>query len=296
MVYVPLNSNFEVDMKAYRNAINRNTILLVGSAPQYPHGIVDPIEEICSIALQKGLPVHVDACVGGLMLPWAKKAGYPIPNFDFQVAGVTSISADIHKYGFSQKGSSVILYKNESYRKHQIFSYSEWPGGLYATCTISGSRNGGPVAVGWTALCYQGQEGYLRFATELMETAKYIKKEIAEIPELYIIGKPSMTLLSFASNKFNIYVIGDLMERDYGWKLERQQLPASIHLTLSPPHIKAKEKLIQDLKATIEKLKQNPSLTTDGSAAVYKMVESIPSRPIIEDYLTTFFGKMFSQH
>lgn len=125
-----------------RRAITRNTILLVGSAPQYPNGVMDPIEKIAALALEKHLPLHVDSCLGGLILPWLKKSGYSIPDFDFRVKGVTSISADIHKYGFSQKGTAVILYRNESYRKYQIFTYTKWPGGLYASTTLLGSRNG----------------------------------------------------------------------------------------------------------------------------------------------------------
>jgi len=295
LVYVPLNKDFEVDLKAMRKAITRNTILLVGSAPQYPNCVMDPIEKIAALALENHLPLHVDSCLGGLILPWLKKSGYSIPDFDLRVKGVTSISADIHKYGFSQKGTAVILYRNESYRKYQIFTYTKWPGGLYASTTLLGSRNGGIIAVGWAALCLQGQAGFIQHAKRLMETAQYLISEISKIPELYILGKPCMPIISFGAKGMNIYVIADLMEREYGWKLERQQFPPSCHLTLTPPHNLVKEKLIQDLNDVVEKLRENPNLTTDGSALLFKTLESLPSRSLAEDYLATYFGKIYSK-
>ena len=152
LIHVGLGDNMRVDMKLVEKAINGNTILLVGSAPQYCHGVIDPIEELSDLALKRGLPLHVDACFGGFMLPWLEKIGYNIPKFDFRVEGVTSMSADVHKYGYSSKGASVILYRNEELRSHQYFAYGGWPGGLFGSPSLTGSRPGGMIAAAWAAL------------------------------------------------------------------------------------------------------------------------------------------------
>lgn len=138
VIHVPLAADFRVNMTAFEKAINGNTILLVGSAPQYCHGVVDPIEEISALAISKGLPLHVDACYGGFMLPWLEKIGIDVPRWDFRVPGVTSISADVHKYGYASKGCSIILYKNAELRSFQYFAYADWPGGLFGSPSMAG--------------------------------------------------------------------------------------------------------------------------------------------------------------
>lgn len=148
IIHIKVNSEYRVDIAEVEKACNSNTILIVGSAPQYCHAVVDPIEELAEIALRKGLPLHVDACFGGFMLPWLEKLGKKIPLWDFRVRGVTSISADVHKYGYSSKGASVILYKNDDIRSYQYFAYSAWPGGLFGSPSMSGSRPGGMIAAG----------------------------------------------------------------------------------------------------------------------------------------------------
>lgn len=152
LIHIDLDPDMRVNVKLVEKAINRNTILLVGSAPQYCHGVVDPISELSDIALRHGLPLHVDACFGGFMLPWLEKLGYKIPTFDFRIPGVTSMSADVHKYGYSSKGASVILYRNEELRSHQYFAYGAWPGGLFGSPSLTGSRPGGMIAAAWAAL------------------------------------------------------------------------------------------------------------------------------------------------
>ena len=149
IIHIPVDPvTFRVDMRLVEAAINRNTILLVGSAPQYCHGVVDPIEELAALALRKDLPLHVDACFGGFMLPWLEKIGKKVPLWDFRVNGVTSISADIHKYGYSSKGASCLLYKTQLLRRYQYFAYSLWPGGLFGSPSLAGSRPGGMIAAG----------------------------------------------------------------------------------------------------------------------------------------------------
>jgi sphinganine-1-phosphate aldolase len=154
VIHVGLTADCRVDVAAVAKAINRDTILLVGSAPQYCHGVVDPIEALSELALSRGLPLHVDACFGGFMMPWLEKLGVKIPLWDFRVAGVTSISADIHKYGYCPRGASVVLYKNAELRAHQFFAYATWPGGLFGSPAMAGSRPGGMVLVLFVFVCF----------------------------------------------------------------------------------------------------------------------------------------------
>ena len=160
-VRIPLDDGFRVDAEKVRRAVTRNTVMILGSAPGYPHGVVDPIEELGEIARAKNIPLHVDACVGGYLLPFVEALGHPVPPFDFRVPGVTSISADTHKYGYSAKGASTILYRNMDIMEHQIFVSTEWPGGVFASPGLLGTRPGGGVAAAWAAMQAMGREGYL---------------------------------------------------------------------------------------------------------------------------------------
>ena len=152
VVKTPVRTDFRADVEAMRAAITPNTILMIGSAPSYPHGVVDPIRALAALAQERGLLFHSDACVGGFMLPFVKKLGYEVPDFDLSVPGVTSISADLHKYGYAAKGASVILYKNSTLRRHQMFVSTDWPGGIYPSPTMAGTRPAGPIAAAWAIL------------------------------------------------------------------------------------------------------------------------------------------------
>ena len=152
MVCIPLKTDFTVDVDILKMKINKNTIMIVASAPSYPHGVIDPIEEIGQIACEKGIPFHVDSCLGGFFLPFVEQIGYLVPAFDFRCKGVTSISADVHKYGFGAKGASILLYKNMTYLKHQFFVHANWPGGVFASPALLGTRPGGPIAAAWAAM------------------------------------------------------------------------------------------------------------------------------------------------
>ena len=165
-VLVGLAADLRVDVSALRAAISPNTILLVGSAPNYPHGIIDPVEEIGAIALANDLGFHVDACLGGFLLPWIEQLGHPIPSFDFRVPGVTSMSADVHKYGFAAKGASTILYRDASLRRYQFHVSTGWPGGIYASPSMAGTRPGGSIAAAWAALKRIGRAGYLEMVKQ----------------------------------------------------------------------------------------------------------------------------------
>ncbi|XP_052205010.1 sphingosine-1-phosphate lyase isoform X2 [Diospyros lotus] len=229
---IPVNKEFVADITAIKRRINKNTILIVGSAPGFPHGIIDPIVELGELAFTCGICFHVDLCLGGFVLPFARELGYPIPPFDFSVTGVTSISVDVHKYGLAPKGTSVVLYRDHKIRKHQFVAVTEWSGGLYVSPTIAGSRPGALIAGAWAAMMSLGFEGYLSNTREIMEVSKRIQKGIKEIPELFVIGRPDMTIVAFGSDLLDIFEVNDIMSSK-GWHLNALQRPNSSIVGLS---------------------------------------------------------------
>ena len=267
-VHVPVGDDFRVDVEAMAAAITPNTILIVGSAPAYPHGIVDPIREIAILALQHQILCHVDSCVGGFMLPFVRKLGYTVPDFDFQVPGVTSISADLHKYAYAAKGASVILYRNREIRRHQLFAYMDWPGGIYASAAMSGTRPGGAIAAAWAILNYLGEAGYLEITRKVMETAVILRNGIQNIPNLKIIGAPHMSIMAIASDTLNVYEIGDEMAAR-GWFIDRQQFPATLHITINQVHVTKADQFLSDLAESAAKVRK-PSLQKMGNALIVK--------------------------
>jgi sphinganine-1-phosphate aldolase len=247
-VRTPLDSGFRADVAAVRAALTPNTILIAGSAPAYPHGVVDPISELAALALEHGVLCHVDACVGGFMLPFVRRLGYLVPDFDFSIPGVTSISADLHKYGYAAKGASLILYRDATLRRHQLFAYTDWPGGIYASPTISGTRPGGAIAAAWAIMNFLGEEGYLAIAREVMTAVGRIRDGIATIDGIGVLGEPEMSLLALASPTVNIYEVGDELSLR-GWHLDRQQDPPSLHLTINAVHVGSVDAFLSDLEA-----------------------------------------------
>ncbi len=254
-IHVPVRGDFRADVQAVRKALTANTILLVGSAPSYPHGVVDPIAEIAALAQEHSLLCHVDACVGGFMLPFARKLGYPIPDFDFSVPGVTSISADLHKYGYAAKGASVILYRHASLRRHQMTAYTDWPGGIYASPTMLGTRPGGAIAAAWAVLNYLGEQGYLRLAKTTMETAAKLHAGIDAIPGLRVLSDPDMSVMAIGSDALNVYEVADEMTQR-GWHLDRQQFPPTLHLTVHYGHAAMVDIFLSDLAASASQVRR----------------------------------------
>ncbi|MBE0696626.1 MAG: aspartate aminotransferase family protein [Anaerolineaceae bacterium] len=284
MVRVPVKPDLRADPQAMEAAITLNTILLAGSAPSYPHGVVDPIPELAAIALRHGLLFHVDACVGGLMLPFVRRLGYPVTDFDFSVAGVTSISADLHKYGYAAKGASVILFRNGDLRRHMFFASIDWAGGVYASPTLSGTRPGGAIAAAWAIMNYLGEEGYLELTSAVMQTARKIQDAIREIPDLKILGEPEMSVMAIASDTLNIYEVGDELSQ-LGWQLDRQQFPASLHLTLSPVHAQVADQFLSDISLAVSKVRRpnlrkrvNTLVVSAANAAARRLPERWLSR------------------
>jgi len=283
-IRIPVGSDFRADVAATEKAITKNTIALVGSAPPFPHGLVDPIEELSELARQNGLGFHTDGCLGGFILPWAEKLGYPVPPFDFRLPGVTSISADTHKYGYAAKGTSVILYRGTELRHYQYFSVADWPGGLYFSPTFAGSRPGALSATCWAAMVSMGEKGYLEAARRILETTAWIKQEMKQIPELQVIGDP-LFLIAFRSGTVNVYKVMEYMT-ERRWGLNGLYLPAAVHLCVTLRHTEpgVKERFIADLKAAVEYVKQNPG-ASEGLGPLYGMAATIEMRGMVKEVL-----------
>ncbi|MBN8219916.1 MAG: aminotransferase class V-fold PLP-dependent enzyme [Spirochaetes bacterium] len=292
MRLVPFDGTFRADMNEVRKAINHNTVVVIGSAPAFPHGIVDPIEEMSNLALQKNIPFHTDACLGGYILPWAKKLGYNVPKFDFSLPGVTSISVDTHKYGYAAKGTSVILYRNAKIRHHQFFTSTNWPGGMYFSPTFAGSRAGGLSAACWAALVSIGEKGYLEAAKKILKAADYVKAEIQKIPELKLLGDP-LYVIAFASDTIDIYKVMEQMTHK-GYSLNGLHRPACVHIALTLRHAEpgVPERFIEDLKTAVAYVKANPS-EKGSSAPIYGMAASLPVRSVVGDLLKTYMDAYY---
>lgn len=255
IVRTPVTAEFRADVDAVRAAITPNTILLVGSAPQYAHGVVDPIRKLAQLAQEKEILMHVDACVGGMMLPFVRRLGYPVPDFDFSVPGVTSLSVDLHKYGYAAKGASVILYRTRALRRAMMYVATEWPGGIYASPTMLGTRPGGAIAAAWAVLNYLGCDGYLHIADVVMKTVELLRAGIAQIGDLRILGAPDMSVMALASDTLDIYQVGDELTVR-GWHLDRQQFPPSLHMTVNYAHAQSAEWFLNDLQDAVAAAKK----------------------------------------
>lgn len=291
-VHIPLRDDFRADVDAARKLINDKTALMVGSAPNFPYGVVDPIADLSAIAMERGIPFHVDACVGGFILPFLKELGHDIPDFDFKLPGVTSISADLHKYGYAAKGASVVIYRNKEIRKRQFYAWADWPGGIYASPTMTGSRGGGAIAAAWAVMNYLGREGYLRITRATMETAKELMEGIKAISGLHILGRPDMTLIAFGSDKFNIFMVGDFLE-GRGWQLDRIQRPPALHLVVTVSHAKILGQFLKDLAEGAAKIAATGAAQPTGMAAMYGMIGTIPDRAAAHNFILDFLGDIY---
>lgn len=248
--YVPVKKDFRADVKAMKRAINRNTVMLIGSAPSYPQGVVDPIEKIAALAKKRNILMHVDACVGGFMLPFVRATGRNVPTFDFSIDGVTSMSVDLHKYAYAAKGASVILFRNEELRKHMYYAFTEWTGGIYASPVMGGTRSGGVIAAAWAIINHLGFEGYTAIAEKVMDTTDKIRAGVKTIDDIHILGDPAMSILCVGSDTKDIYQIADELTAK-GWHIDRQQNPPSIHLTIQHTHIESADELLTDLREAV---------------------------------------------
>jgi len=284
LIKIPVDSEYKMDLEKTRRAINRNTIALVGSSPCFPYGVIDPIEELSKLAEEYDIGLHVDTCLGGFILPFAEKLGANVPGFDFRLAGVTSMSVDTHKYGYAAKGTSVLLYRNEELRHQQFFTATDWPGGLYFSPTLAGSRPGALSAACWASLLSIGEQGYLDATRAILQTAQQLKAGIQLIPELKILGDP-LWIIAMASDSINIYEVLDQMSQRQ-WNLNGLHKPPSIHLALTLRHTQTgiAEKFLKDLEESVSFVKAHPG-EKGGMAPVYGMASTLPFRGLVSDLL-----------
>ncbi|KAA0281888.1 MAG: aminotransferase class V-fold PLP-dependent enzyme [Chloroflexi bacterium] len=292
MVKIPVDADSRADVNAARRAVNRNTVVIVGSAPSFPHGAIDPIKDLSDLALKHRVGFHTDACLGGFVLPWAEKLGYAVPPFDFRLPGVTSISVDTHKFGYAAKGTSVILYRNKELRHYQYYTTTEWPGGLYFSPTFAGSRPGALSAACWAALTSIGEQGYMDATKRILETAEYLKNEVRQIPELRLIGD-SFFVIAFAADSLDIYKVLEFMSRKK-WSLNGLHKPSCMHICVTLRHTQpgVKERFISDLKAAVAHVKSHPE-EKGSMAPVYGMASTMPMRGLVSDMLKKYLDLIF---
>jgi len=291
---VPLDENLVPDLKKLKKMINRNTVMILGSAPEYPHGTIDPIEAMGEIAQKHNIPLHVDACVGGFILPFMEMNGEDIPKWDYRVPGVTSISADIHKYGYAAKGASTITYRNLDYLRYQMFVQPNWSGGVFASSALLGTRPGGGYAAAWGALQYFGIDGYKKLAAETLEAVNKLKDGIRNIPELEVMGNPQGPLFAYQScdSSVNIFAVGDQMDTK-GWKVNKNQKPDGLHAMVTAQHLKVVDEYIADLIEAVAMVKANPELANQGGAATYGMIAHIPLRGMIKKKVLEMYSNLY---
>ncbi|XP_068582295.1 sphingosine-1-phosphate lyase 1 isoform X1 [Cebidichthys violaceus] len=296
LVHVPLDKHsMEVDVKAMRRAINKNTAMLVCSTPQFPHGIVDPVEEVAKLAVRYNLPLHVDACLGGFLIVFMAKAGYPLAPYDFRVKGVTSISADTHKYGYAPKGSSVILYSDKKYRHYQYFVAPDWQGGIYASPSVAGSRPGGIIAACWATMMHMGEDGYIDATKKIISTARKIQKEIGKINGVFVFGEPKVSVVAIGSDVFDIFRLSNALTSK-GWNLNTLQYPSSIHICCTVLHTQSgvADHFVRDVKEQVAIIMKNPKEKTTGMGAIYGMAQSIPDRSMVTEISRGFLDCLYS--
>jgi glutamate/tyrosine decarboxylase-like PLP-dependent enzyme len=249
-VHLPLGDDLRTRAEDLAQHITDDTVLCVGSAPNYPFGMIDPIPAMAAIASERGVPFHVDACLGGFMLPFLERIGQPIPPWDFRVPGVTSISADVHKYGYAIKGASVLLHRPKSNLRHQVFQFSDWPGGIYGSQGFQGTKPATPIGAAWAVMHYLGEEGYKRLAKQTFETARRLIDGVNAIGGVHVWGEPDMTVAAIGSRDHDIMAIGDVLA-SRGWHFDRQEGPASLHLMASPRHSLVIDEFLSDLREAV---------------------------------------------
>jgi sphinganine-1-phosphate aldolase len=292
LVRVPVGADHRADVDAMRRAVGRRTVALVGSAPSFPHGVIDPIEELAAIARQRGIGFHTDACLGGFVLPWARRLGYDVPGFDFQVPGVTSMSADTHKYGYAAKGTSVVLYRGTQLRSFQYFTATEWPGGLYFSPTLAGSRPGALSAMCWAAMVATGEDGYLEATRRILETGAAIRRGIEAIPHLRVLGDP-LWVIAFTSDTVDVYRVLEQMTRR-GWNLNGLHKPPAVHICVTLRHTRpgVAERFLADLEGSVDAVLSQPA-AREGLAPVYGLAATVPFRGMVNDLLRKYLDLLY---
>jgi len=264
---VAVRPDWRADAQAMAAACDDQTVMLVASAPQYPQGVIDPVVDIAALALERGVNCHVDACMGGVTLPYLEHLGVPVAPWNFAVGGVTSISVDLHKFGYTAKGASVIMYRNAELRSHQAFVTDNWLGGMYGSSGVLGTKSGGPIAAAWAVLHHLGDDGYLALTRAARETALAIGQHVRNHPLLQLRAEPDATLLCVGAaptTALDIFAVADALARR-GWYVDRQGPPPSIHLTVNAVHARTYQGFLADLDAAVAEVKGTVSRGVVGS-------------------------------
>ncbi|KAF2479286.1 pyridoxal phosphate-dependent transferase [Neohortaea acidophila] len=295
---------YKVHTPTVNRLINSNTILLVGSAPNFPHGIIDDISVLSRLAQRHNLPLHVDCCLGSFIMPFLSKAGFPVPDFDFRLPGVTSISVDTHKYGFAPKGNSVILYRSADLRKYQYHVFPEWSGGVYASPSIAGSRPGALIAGCWASLMKMGEDGYLDTCLRIVSAARKLEEAIRTSEKLRfsvaVVGKPMVSVVAFqalphrkdSTRDVDVYDIADAMSAK-GWHLNALQDPPALHVAVTVPVSAAVDELVADLEEVVQACRGKQVGKKGTTAALYGVAGSIPDKSIVRDLAVGFLNTLY---
>jgi glutamate/tyrosine decarboxylase-like PLP-dependent enzyme len=269
---IPVGADWRADPAAMAAATDDNTVLVVGSAPQYPQGVIDPIAEIAALAAERDINCHVDACMGGVTLTYLARLGETVPPWDFLVPGVTSISIDLHKYGYTAKGASVIIHRDKRLRAYQIFVTENWLGGLYGSPAVLGSKGGGPWAAAWAVMQYLGDDGYLRLTAAARSAALELADAVDSTPGLRLLARPDTTLVAIAADDpetLDMYAVADaLLRRE--WYVDRQGPPRSLHCTVNAVHDGLIPSFVRDLREAVSEAR---ATATTGGGGAYGTVE-----------------------
>lgn len=288
------SETFAADVEAMAEAITDDTILLVASAPSYAHGVVDPVEALGRLAEECGLLLHVDACIGGFLLPWFRRLGEPVAAFGFDVAGVTSLSMDLHKYAYADKGASLVLYRDKELRRFQIFSCARWPGYSVVNTTVASTKPAGPLAAAWAVMHFLGQDGYLEMARGQLAGTRTLVEHVEAHPDLQLLGQPQMCLAAFTSDTVNLFEVVDEM-RVRGWYIQPQltygDSPANIHLSIGASNVPQMDAMLADLDDSIETAKQAvASGLADAIRGMFSSLEPSQLDPSVFEQLLGMAG------
>lgn len=297
--------SYRVKTQTVSRLINSNTVLLVGSAPNFPHGIVDDIPALSKLAIKHKLPLHVDCCLGSFIIPFLARAGFPAPEFDFRVPGVTSISVDTHKYGFAPKGNSVVLYRTADLRRYQYYVCPDWSGGVYASPNMAGSRPGALIAGCWASLMRMGADGYLDTCLKIVTAREKIECAIRENEKLKasltVIGKPMVSVVAFraaattpsnSALKVDIYDVADAMSQR-GWHLNALQDPPAMHVAVTMPIVAAVDELIKDLEEAVASCQGKATEKKGDAAALYGVAGALPDKSIVRELASGFLDTLY---
>ncbi len=269
---VAVRDDWRADADAMADAIDDDTVLVVGSAPQYPQGVVDPIADIAALAAERDINCHVDACMGGVTLTYLARLGYDITPWNFTVPGVTSISVDLHKFGYTAKGASVIMHRSKRLRAYQTFVTDNWLGGMYGSSGVLGTKGGGPMAAAWAVMHHLGDEGYLHLTADARRATEAIVAAVRSMPELVLRAEPDAMLISFGAAdpaSLDVFAVADALWRR-GWYVDRQGPPPSLHLTVNAVHADKVDSFLADLRASIDEV---TAASASGDQGAYGTID-----------------------